>query len=128
VERCKTLPGSSNASRDPRTSTAPPSRTARPSTKPIPTAIPKGNPDLGTQLAHLSKDERKAAKAVDTERIARRLAKKKARNVLQVPEQKKDRVRVRTHTTERKSAGTAARQKKSRVRSERNAARQNTKK
>jgi nucleolar protein 12 len=128
VERCKTLPSSCNASRDPRASTSSPSRSAHPFTKPTPTTIPKGNPGLGAQLAHLSKDERKVAKAADPERVARRLAKKKARNVLQVPEQKKDRVRVRKNTAERKGADTAARQKKSRVRSERSAARQNTKK
>jgi nucleolar protein 12 len=128
VERCKTLPSSSNVSREPRTSTPSPSRSAHPTTKPTPTTIPKGNPDLGAQLAHLPKDERKAAKAADSERIARRLAKKKARNVLQVPEQKKDRVRMRKHTAEHKGAGTAPRQKKSRARSERNATRKNTKK
>jgi nucleolar protein 12 len=83
---------------------------------------------LGAQLAHLSKAERKAAKAVDPERLARRLAKKKARNTLQMPEQKKDRTRVRKSTAEHKNTGAAAYQKKSRVRSERSVARRNTKK
>jgi nucleolar protein 12 len=133
VERCKTLPGSLKTSRNPRTnatsSTTASPRGARPSTKPTPTtALPKGNPNLGAQLAHLSKADRKAAKAVDPDRLARRLAKKKARNTLRVPEQKKDRMRVRKSTAEHKNAGAAARQKKSRVRSERSVARQNTKK
>ncbi|KAH8977973.1 hypothetical protein EDB86DRAFT_3067481 [Lactarius hatsudake] len=86
------------------------------------------NPNLGMQLAHLSKAERKAAKAVDPERVARRLAKKKARNVLQVLEQRKDRVRVRKNTTEHKGVGAPARRKKSRVRSERSVEKRNTKK
>jgi nucleolar protein 12 len=77
----------------------------------------------------LSKAERKVAKAADSDRIARRLAKKKARNVLQVPEQK-DRTRVRKKTAEHKGGGpgAAVRQKKTRVRSERSAAKRNTKK
>jgi nucleolar protein 12 len=91
------------------------------------TPIPKGNPDLGAQLARLSKAARKAAKAADPERVARRLAKKKARNVLQVPEQK-DRSRVRKKPAEHKGGDVAVRQKKTRVRSERNAAKRNTKK
>lgn len=57
--------------------------------------MPKGYPNLGAQLVHLSKAERKAAKAVDPDRLARRLAKKKARNSLRIPEKGKDRVRVR---------------------------------
>jgi nucleolar protein 12 len=132
VERCKTLPSSLNAPpRNPSTSSAAPSRSTRhPSTKltGTPTTVPKGNPDLGTQLAHLSKADRKAAKAVDSARVARRLAKKKARNTLQIPEQKKDRVRVRKNTAERKGAYAAALPKKKRLRSEQNVARRNTKK
>jgi nucleolar protein 12 len=76
----------------------------------------------------LSKVDRKAAKAVDPARVARRLAKKKARNTLQIPEQKKDRTRVRKNTTERKGEGPAAPQKKKRLRSEQSVARRNTKK
>lgn len=94
---------------------------------PTPKAIPKGNPNLGAQLAHLSKPERKAAKAVDPDRVARRLAKKKARNSLRVPEKGKDRVRVRKNTAEPKGAGAPAR-KKSRMRSEKSVEKRNTKK
>lgn len=79
-------------------------------------------------MAHLSKAERKAAKAADPERVARRLSKKKARHTLQIPEQGKDRVRVRKSTAEHKGASAATRQKKSRVRSERSMTRRNTKK
>ncbi|KAH9080270.1 hypothetical protein EDB83DRAFT_2670587 [Lactarius deliciosus] len=134
VERCKTLPGvlgrpSSGVTTATTTSTTLPSRGTHPqSSRPTPTAVPKGNPNLGKQLAHLSKAERKAAKAVDPERVARRLAKKKARNALQVPEQGKDRVRVRKNTTEHKGVGAPARRKKSRVRSERSVEKRNTKK
>jgi nucleolar protein 12 len=80
------------------------------------------------QLAHLSKADRKAAKAVDPARVARRLAKKKARDTLQIPEQQKDRVRIRKNTTERKGASAAALQKKKRLRSEQSVAKRNTKK
>ncbi|KAH9168712.1 hypothetical protein EDB89DRAFT_2202330 [Lactarius sanguifluus] len=133
VERCKTLPGilgrPSSGVTTATTSTTLPSRgTHSQSSRPTPTAVPKGNPNLGMQLAHLSKTERKAAKAVDPERVARRLAKKKARNALQVPEQGKDRVRVRKNTTEHKGIGAPARRKKSRVRSERSVEKRNTKK
>jgi nucleolar protein 12 len=47
------------------------------------TSIPKGDPSLGDKLRTLNKQERKAAKSVDPNRVARRLAKKKARNALQ---------------------------------------------
>jgi nucleolar protein 12 len=76
----------------------------------------------------LSKADRKAAKATDPERVARRLAKKKARNALQIPEQRKDRARVRKNTAERKGAVAAAPQKKSRLRSEQSIAKRNAKK
>lgn len=41
--------------------------------------IPKGNPLLGEKIKNLSKEERKAAKSEDSDRQARRLAKKKMR-------------------------------------------------
>lgn len=93
VQRCKTLPGgttklpsslksslatSSAKSKPPtaNTSTNPGKATRAP---PTPIIIPKGDPSLGTKLATLSKQERKAVKAADADRVARRLAKKKAR-------------------------------------------------
>jgi nucleolar protein 12 len=39
--------------------------------------IPRGNPALGDKIKDLSKDERKAVKATDADRLARRMAKKK---------------------------------------------------
>lgn len=50
--------------------------------KPTPISIPKGDPTLGDRLKGLDKDARRAAKAADAERLARRLAKKKARHAL----------------------------------------------
>ncbi|KAI0263998.1 hypothetical protein BC834DRAFT_885008 [Gloeopeniophorella convolvens] len=132
VERCKTLPGAPKVptKSGPTSSTTTSSRPApRPSAKPTPVTIPKGNPELGAKLAHLSKADRKAAKAGDADRVARRLAKKKARHALQVPEQKKDRERVRKSAAERKGFGAAARpQKKARARSEQSVAKRNAKK
>jgi nucleolar protein 12 len=80
------------------------------------------------QLAHLSKADRKAAKAVDPARVARRLAKKKVRHTLQIPEQRKDRVRARKNTVERKGVGATTLQKKKRLRSEQSMAKRGTKK
>ncbi|THU91285.1 hypothetical protein K435DRAFT_863536 [Dendrothele bispora CBS 962.96] len=93
VERCKTLPGgrtrvkvsstnkdkskSNDKSKASSTKSSKTSRTKVPPSKTDP--IPKGDPSLGQKLAHLSKEERKAAKAADADRMARRLAKKKAR-------------------------------------------------
>lgn len=82
VERCKTLPGAPKLKSD--VPIRPPART--PSSRPDPPhmhsarhgPVPRGNPELGAQLAHLPKDERKRAKATDPERVARRLAKKRA--------------------------------------------------
>ncbi|KAF5328145.1 hypothetical protein D9758_016717 [Tetrapyrgos nigripes] len=96
VERCKTLPGgrsrvklSSKAGKggDAKSSSAKskpgekPGRASKASGAVVrgPGRIPKGDPNLGQKLAHLSKEERKAAKAADADRMARRLAKKKAR-------------------------------------------------
>ncbi|KAK7464220.1 Nucleolar protein 12 [Stygiomarasmius scandens] len=96
VERCKTLPGgrsrvkvSSSTGKDKdkgqsagkgRGKGNEKSKAKGPSTsRPGPVSVPKGDPSLGQKLAHLSKEERKAAKAADADRMARRLAKKKAR-------------------------------------------------
>ncbi|KAF9077008.1 hypothetical protein BDP27DRAFT_1254983 [Rhodocollybia butyracea] len=84
VERCKTIPGGSfkvNAKTSKQTS-APTHRSSNPS--PSTSSIPKGDPNLGAKLAHLSKDERKSVKAADADRMARRLAKKKARMTMAV--------------------------------------------
>ncbi|KAF7768321.1 hypothetical protein Agabi119p4_7564 [Agaricus bisporus var. burnettii] len=105
--------------------------------------IPKGDPSLGTKLAHLSKDQRKQAKASDADRVARRLAKKKARmnmgstdSSIQDPEKKhrrRERVRKATTTTTMDGAGAGGKKKdlvkkKGRVRSEKSLEKRNMKK
>ncbi|TFK68036.1 hypothetical protein BDN72DRAFT_769940 [Pluteus cervinus] len=95
VQRCKTIPGVSlpskslsshkaaGSTKSPNVKATDASR-RKPIPIPIPgnTFIPKGDPSLGAKLAGLSKHERKEAKATDADRIARRLAKKKARIAL----------------------------------------------
>lgn len=100
---------------------------------PVPIVIPRGDPRLGEKLAHLPKDERKQAKSADADRVARRLAKKRARNALGnsgVRPQGKDRERVRKAPAVGKSKS-APRKKESgkkRVRSDRSLAKLNGKK
>ncbi|KAF8886203.1 hypothetical protein BD779DRAFT_1531477 [Infundibulicybe gibba] len=96
VQRCKTLPGASS------TATQKPLATSTSATKsrplPTPIVIPKGDPNLGAKLAHLPKEERKQVKSADADRVARRLAKKKARGALEKKGVKvlgKERERVR---------------------------------
>ena len=144
VQRCKTLPSNSSAkttsssTKSTTTSTRaksgndPVIHRANPKSSPsVPVVIPKGNPLLGEKLAGLSKEQRKQAKATDAERVARRLAKKKARGALAkagLPEKaKKDRERVRKTPLERKGAP-KVQQKKGRVRSEKSILKRNAKK
>jgi nucleolar protein 12 len=94
VQRCKTLPGGPKAPSKPTPrpvdkvatrSIQPPrlkGNRALSSAMPITVSVPKGDPTLGSRLASLSKDERKQAKAGDTDRIARRAAKKKAKSAM----------------------------------------------
>ncbi|KAA1474692.1 hypothetical protein DENSPDRAFT_873549 [Dentipellis sp. KUC8613] len=141
VQRCKTLPGGKLPAAKISGKAAPPTKGVkekRPQQKrqAVPIVVPKGNPLLGEKLAHLPKEKRKEAKAADADRVARRLAKKKARNALGragVKEQpgagaKKDRERVRKSAGERKGSALKKEQKKSRVRSARNAEKRNAKK
>jgi nucleolar protein 12 len=67
VQRCKTVPGDKLQ--------------VNPKTRVVaaPLVIPKGDPALGERLAGLPKDERKQLKSSDADRVARRMAKKKAR-------------------------------------------------
>lgn len=97
---------------------------------PSPIVIPKGDPSLGEKLAGLSKDERKQRKTTDADRIARRLAKKKARMALGpgvgiVKTQGRDRERVRKTTSGR--SGKKDGKSRGRIRSAGNVAK-NTKK
>ena len=73
VQRCKTLPGSKIVAGT-KTSHAKQGRSTQ-----VPVVIPRGDPALGEKLAGLPKEERKKLKSTDADRLARRLAKKKAR-------------------------------------------------
>ena len=134
LQRCKTLPGRSSNKRSvvPGDSTSPPTPRARGPPVPIPIpAIPKGDPSLGGKLAHLSKDKRKEIKSADADRVARRLAKKKARNALEkqgVKALRKDRERVRKSTAVGKGSTTRKVVGKMRIRSEKSMAKRNLKK
>ena len=126
VQRCKTLPSSTTKS--PVTASAPKHKEA-----PTAIVIPKGDPLLGEKLAGLSKDERKQRKSTDIDRVARRLAKKKARMALtSVKSQGKDRERSRKLTSQRKSSNGGGGKKdvksRKRIRSAESLAKKNTKK
>jgi nucleolar protein 12 len=101
--------------------------------------IPKGDPNLGKQLEHLSKEERKQEKAANADRVARRLAKKQVKATMTKGSLKfggdgrgRERARVRTKGGESgASGGSSSRKtkaKKPRVRSEANLAKRNMKK
>ena len=150
VQRCKTIPGSSlptkqltaethkankaKAQSQSKSKSQPPQQTKKASKQgqpvqpPKPIIVPKGDPKLGDKLAHLPKDERKRAKAADADRVARRLAKKKARMAMgrkdndQASSDGKKRVRVR------KSAKSEPKKKKGRMRSEASISKLNAKK
>ncbi|KAG8951899.1 hypothetical protein FRC04_005591 [Tulasnella sp. 424] len=80
LQRCKTLPRTAS-SKSSSTPSVPPTKSpsSRSPNKSSNSRLPKGDPGLGARLADLSKEERKEAKALDTDRVARRLAKKKLR-------------------------------------------------
>ncbi|KII86694.1 hypothetical protein PLICRDRAFT_143118 [Plicaturopsis crispa FD-325 SS-3] len=125
VQRCKTLPGQVRPAARP---SGPTESTPRKAVA----AIPKGDPALGEKLAHLPKDERKQVKSTDADRVARRLAKKKARNALAqwgikpiVKERDRDRVR-KPKKTEKNAP--VHRKKEARVRSEKSLTKRNAKK
>jgi nucleolar protein 12 len=147
VQRCKTIPGSSiptknltannqkfktakgqSQSKSKSQQPTPTKKQGHPAQPPKPIIVPKGDPKLGDKLAHLSKGERKQAKASDADRVARRLAKKKARMAMgtkhkdQASGDDKKRVRVR------KSAKVEPKKKKGRVRSEASITKLNAKK
>ena len=148
LQRCKTLPGSAPVKKpEPKNKPAPKITVGKPtdsgyqprvssSTKPKPISLaelPKGDPRLGERLKDLDKDARKAAKAADTDRIARRMAKKKARLAMGVKEKSdkdsKKRVRERKNPVERKTEGKHKPvAKKGRIRSEKSVAKRNEKK
>ena len=96
----------------------------------MPARAPKGNPELGAKLAHLPKEERKKAKAADADRVARRLAKKRAKALAEKGVKSKgDRERVRKRAGERKEGVHGKNDKpKKRVRSGNALMKMNTKK
>ena len=148
IQRCKTLPGAKLSSSvklslktlpssSIATSTIKPKKSQYQVTSTTPITVPKGDPSLGTRLASMSKQDRKAAKSADADRVARRLAKKKARMAMSTKkdlasvgsgrgsEEKKVRVRVRKDAVKVKGAqGT----KKARMRSEKSLQKRNVKK
>ena len=101
-----------------------------------PKAIPKGDPNLGKQLEHLSKEERKREKAANADRVARRLAKKQVKATMTKDKftfggggRGKERVRGRKQGgVPGTSLSWKMKAKKTRVRSEANIAKRNIKK
>ncbi|KZT25420.1 hypothetical protein NEOLEDRAFT_1048640, partial [Neolentinus lepideus HHB14362 ss-1] len=94
-------------------------------------AIPKGNPALGEKIAHLPKEARKQAKASDSDRVARRLAKKKARIALVqggVKAQVTERERMRKRPRAKLGSAPGKESKRKRVRSDKSVFEKNTKK
>lgn len=136
VQRCKILPGSSAASRVRSVVGADSSShsSSRPGVPVVPISqpsIPKGDPSLGSKLAHLPKDQRKQIKSSNTDRVARRLAKKKARNALAkegVKPQVKDRDRTRKTPAAKKGSAPRKKESNGRIRSEKHVAKRNMKK
>jgi len=129
VQRCKTAPAASPRDAPAGKMSIEGVKMAKPTGASKADSMPKGDPDLGSKLAHLSKEERKKVKASDSDRRARRLAKKKIRNSLSAKDvdHVKDRERARKQSTMKKSAP-AHSQKKGRVRSEKSVAKRNLKK
>ncbi|KAG9119671.1 hypothetical protein FRC07_005189 [Ceratobasidium sp. 392] len=90
IQRCKTLPGATLPKPKPKEQPpANPARTIKPDKSgatsrraPI-SLVPRVDPTFGDRIRSLSKDERKAVKSSDADRVARRLAKKKARVVME---------------------------------------------
>ena len=139
VQRCKTLPGATlpkSAKRAPSTTatakgsqrlTQRPTSTGAPSRPPV---VPKGDPALGSRIAGLSKEDRKKAKAGDADRVARRLAKKRAKALADkgVKSRPDDVLKTRKRHGDVKGAKGQGSNKKGRVRSGKALAKMNTKK
>ncbi|KAK0457413.1 uncharacterized protein EV420DRAFT_1629835 [Desarmillaria tabescens] len=120
VQRCKTLPGGQRP-----TSSVPAGTKTL-----VQPSIPAGDPSLGDRLAHLTKEARKHVKSTDADRVARRLAKKKARLALSkegVKVHSKDRDRTRKKPSSASSRKTSS-TKSTRMRSDKSVAKKNTKK
>lgn len=135
VQRCKTLPGAPKLKFAGQKSPGAPQQKsrgdgpARSQTKPpVPIHVPKGDPSLGTKIASLSKEERKKVKSTDADRVARRLAKKKAKALAEKGVKAKETVRERVRKRPQDKKGAAPEKGKKRVRSDRALSKMNTKK
>ncbi|KAG1732401.1 uncharacterized protein EDB91DRAFT_672649 [Suillus paluster] len=128
VQRCKMLPKGSVTDKAAASKTA---STGNAAGAASPINVPKGDPSLGDKLATLSKEERKQIKAADADRLARRMAKKKARMTLVkqgVPVRGKEKERERARKTGTTKKATVAPRKQGRVRSEKSMSKRNMKK
>ncbi|KAG0708415.1 hypothetical protein DFH29DRAFT_1045094 [Suillus ampliporus] len=128
VQRCKMLPKGSAADKSATSKTA---STSNAGAAASPINVPKGDPSLGEKLATLSKEERKQIKAADADRLARRMAKKKARMTLAkqgVPIRGKEKERERARKTGATKKAAVAPRKQGRVRSEKSMSKRNMKK
>ncbi|KAF8512303.1 hypothetical protein BU17DRAFT_54149, partial [Hysterangium stoloniferum] len=148
VQRYKGIPGatpkstathkkSDKSSSGPGMGRSKPQSDVKPKVKRIPVSIPKGDPSLGSKLAGLSKDERKAAKAANADRVQRRLAKKQAKGIdksgFEKVEKGRERKRERKGPGGSGEKGSKARvggksKAKGRVRSEKSVEKRNAKK
>ncbi|KAN0074721.1 hypothetical protein V8E55_011770 [Tylopilus felleus] len=126
VQRCKSVPNATSVKN------APPAKPTQTSNRTAVPPVPKGDPSLGEKLVKLSKEERKHVKAADADRVARRMAKKKARMALAKQDmslQTKRGERVRKASTAKKpGAPPKKKASKGRARSEKSIAKMNTKK
>ncbi|KAI0696017.1 hypothetical protein BC835DRAFT_917013 [Cytidiella melzeri] len=139
VQRCKTLPGSSKPVKPASLTNTKISTPRKPQDirSSVPIVVPKGDPTLGSKLASLSKEERKQVKSSDADRVARRLAKKKAKALADKgvksrgANSAKDRERVRKRPAKDARAGAPPERRKAktgRVRSGKALAKMNVKK
>lgn len=147
VQRCKTIPGTKLPSSVKLSSKGQTNAKAKPKSEkltprspqthpPIPLTVPRGDPTLGTKLVNMSREERKKVKASDSDRVARRLAKKKARmamgnlgiRALESGKPEKKRERVRKGAAGILGKKPDVKRKKGRVRSEKSLDKRNAKK
>ena len=132
VQKCKTVPNASDGKRETskrpqRDIQAPRGKSERVSH--VASAQVYGDPQLGERIAGLSKEMRKKIKSTEPDRVARRLAKKKARLSMKRDGTKtKARVRERKHPSQGKSLNSSRKGSKARVRSDRAMTRKNFKK
>lgn len=143
LQKCKGLPGATPKS----TPTVKPSKgkssqvktktkttsTKTKSLKHSPVVVPKGDPNLGAKLASLSKEERKAAKAADSARLERRLAKKQAKSQQAKGNTGAEKLENKQRHRQRKGPTAAGKKaqsggKKTRLRSEKSLSKRNLKK